>query len=203
MPKTIKRCKQFQLETKNNLKKIKGVYKNLSTGYSATITSETIGKILRPNPRVDWNSSKYNSNLYIANYLPVLFEKAIYVDTLAPMKNKKANSNELGYHHFVAPISINGIHYRIIITARQKKNSDVLYVVSIESVLFHPNIYQNDYKDTYDISYRISIKELMENIKIWNYDLEDYLIYTIEDFVCSNTSNYNNYFITSDIFILQ
>lgn len=201
-PLTNNDSKLFQNETKEILTTIKGKHMNKSTGYEAMITSETIGKIIRPHPRVNWLSEKYMLNLFVARYLDILFKNSIYVDTLEPMKHKKENKNELGYHHFVAPIAVNGCHYRIIITAREKKNSDILYVVSVESVLLYSNVFNNIFNDNYSISYRISVRDLMYNVKIWNYDLGCYSIYTIDDFICSPDFS-DFYCITSEVFILH
>ena len=64
--------------------------------------------------------------------MPQLFENALYIDTLAPMKNKNQNPNELGYHHFIAPIVIEGNIYRVLITGKEKINSKILYSLNIE-----------------------------------------------------------------------
>ena len=42
----------------------------------------------------------------------------------------------------------------------------------------------------------------MYNVKIWNYDLNNYLIYSINDFICEN-NNENDFVITSSVFIIQ
>ena len=52
--------------------------------------------------------------------MPKLFKNAVYVDTKENQKSKNANKQMEGFHHFVAPIRMNGNDYRVRITAREK-----------------------------------------------------------------------------------
>ena len=110
--------------------------------------------------------------------LKELFENAVYLDTLKPMKNKVHNINEKGYHHFVSPLKMNGECYKAYITVREKVNSKILYVVSVK-------LFKFDYKLS-----TISVKELIDNTSIWNYDLNSYNYYSYSDFVAESI-NYN------------
>ena len=68
---------------------------NKSTLYSAKITSKTLNKIIYPAPYFNHYSTDYIDNLNAACHLKELFENAVYVDTIKPMKKKKYNYNEL------------------------------------------------------------------------------------------------------------
>lgn len=167
---------------------------NKATGYRAQINKKTINKILFPAPRFDSYNIKYINNLNAACKLKELFKSAVYIDSLPPMKIKKKNPNELGYHHFVAPLYMNGKKYRVFITAREKANSNILYVVSAEIIA---KIVSDDYK------MKISVEELVKNVKLWNYDLEEYHIYNIDNIVCDQIPNNSFYQIESEIIILH
>lgn len=123
---------------KNLQNKVKNIprdnFENKATGYKADINSTTVGKILNPAPGFDpWNKKfSYIENLNAALHLPELFENAVYIDTKAPQKAKNQGKQIVGYHHFVAPIEMNNGDYRVLITAREKQNSNVLYVVKVE-----------------------------------------------------------------------
>ncbi|MFQ9811197.1 MAG: hypothetical protein ACLRYB_18110 [Segatella copri] len=49
-------------------------------------------------------------------------------------KRKNEGKQIQGYHHFVAPIYMDNRAYRVMITAREKQNSDALYVVKTEVI---------------------------------------------------------------------
>lgn len=89
-------------------------------------------KILKPNEnKTNVKSKEYILRMISAINLPELFENAVYIDTFKPMKGKN-NDNEIGYHHFESPIEIEGIVYRVLITGKEKINSNFLYSLNIE-----------------------------------------------------------------------
>ncbi len=173
---------------RNNVQNIlnhsKGIVINKATGYKAKITNTTLHKIIHPSSHFNVFSKKYIDDLNAACYLKELFENAVYLDTLKPMKNKVNNVNELGYHHFVAPLKMNDECYKAYITVREKVNSKILYVVSVK-------LFKFDYKLS-----TISVKELIDNTNIWNYALNDYNYYSYSDFVAESI-NYNYIWIIS------
>lgn len=182
-------------KTKQTLK-TKGVFlRNEATGYKAKITSSTINKILYPLPKFNAYNKKYINDLNAACKLKELFEKAVYIDSLPPMKDKKRNSNELGYHHFVAPLFMNNRKFRVLITTREKRNSNILYIVSTEILIEH--CCDNNKNNC------ISVNKLVHNIKIWNYDLEEYQIYNIDNIVCEKCEDYIYNNIETEILILH
>ena len=64
--------------------------------------------------------------------LPELFKNAVYVDSKNPQKPKNQYKAIKEYHHFVAPIFMDNGEYRALITAREKINSNTLYVLRVE-----------------------------------------------------------------------
>lgn len=114
----ISNLKKLQCKVKESLVNDKGILKNYFTEYEAKITNETINKILHPAPNFNIYDKKYINNINAACYLKKLFESAVYIDTLKPMKNKSRNINELGYHHFVSPLIMNNKLFRVLLTAR-------------------------------------------------------------------------------------
>lgn len=169
--RTYKDMNLLKEKVKRQLYKNKGTIINNSTGFKAKITNITINKILHPTSHFKAFNTRYIDNLNAAYYLDLLFKNAIYVDTLKPMKQKATNINEIGYHHFVAPLKMNGQCYKAIITVKERINSKTLYVVSVNLFMF--NYAKKD----------ISAKELIDNINIWNYDLQSYNHYSYNDFV--------------------
>lgn len=103
-----------------------------------------------------------------------MFNNAIYIDTLKPMKSKKQSEREKGYHHFVAPLKMNNCCYKAYITVKERNNSNVLYVVSV--ILF-----QFDYSQK-----SITARDLIDNTSIWNYDLNGYNYYSYADFIAES-----------------
>ena len=175
--RTYKDMNLLKEKVKNQLYKNKGIIINTSTGFKAKITNVTINKILHPTPHFKVFNTRYIDNLNAAYYLDQLFKNAVYIDTLKPMKQKPNNINEIGYHHFVAPLKMNGQCYKALITVKERINSKILYVVSVNLFMF--NYSEKD----------ILVKELIENINIWNYDLKDYNHYSYSDFVAENIDN--------------
>ena len=86
------------------------------------------------------------------------------------MKNKN-NQNELGYHHFVAPIVIDGVLYRVLITGKEKINSKRLYSLNIEILPTKsgtiPRVNKHSLKGI--VPTDITISELTYNVNIFNY----------------------------------
>lgn len=174
--KTYSDISKLRNNIQNKLKNNKGLIINTATGFKAKITKETIKKIIYPTAKDNFNAlrKKYIDDLNAACYLKELFENAVYLDTLKPMKGKMNSVTEKGYHHFVAPLKMNGECYKAYITVREKVNSKILYVVSVK-------LFKFDYKlDT------ISVKELIDNTSIWNYDLSAYNYYSYSNFVAEN-----------------
>jgi len=180
----INNLKKLRNKVKKSLVADKGVIINKITGYKAKITNVTINKILYPAPKFDVYDIRYINNLNAAVSLKTLFERAVYIDTLKPMKNKTRNMNEIGYHHFVSPIIMNGMFYRVLLTTREKVNSNILYIVSAEI-----------YDESYIIKKQINVEDLVREIKIWNYELEKYLIYNFDDIVSERSLLYLNNFV--------
>lgn len=166
-----------------NLKR--GTYENKATGYKADIIGETIGKIISPSRNKSFNrwSKKYIDNLNAATQLPELFENAVYVDTKGNQKAKKANQQIQGYHHFVAPVYMDGNEYRVRIVARDKKNSDTLYIVETEIMPIKNGSSVGRPKASQFVSVPsdISIPELVNGVKIYDYNMQKNDIYNQND----------------------
>ena len=158
-------------KVKKQLNINRGIINNYATGFKAKITRETIRKIIYPTGNLNVFDCRYIDDLNAACYLKELFENAVYLDTLRPMKNKSNSLTEKGYHHFVSPLKMNGECYKAYITVREKVNSKKLYVVSVKLFKFNYNLNT------------ISVKKLIDNTCIWNYDLNAYNYYSYSDFV--------------------
>ena len=160
--------KRLQLKFKNTVKN--GNYTNKATGYVATINAETKSKIINPKQKLNKTQKEYILRIISALELPQLFENALYIDTLNPMKNKN-NQNELGYHHFVAPIVIDRVLYRVLITGKEKINSKRLYSLNIEILPTKsgtiPRVNKHSLKGI--VPTDITISELTYNVNIFNY----------------------------------
>lgn len=170
----------------DSVRKLKrGTYENKATGYKADINRVTIGKILNPSGGNGFNrwSKKYIDNLNAATQLPELFENAVYIDTKGNQKAKKANQQIQGYHHFVAPIYMDGKEYRARIVAREKQNSDVLYIVETEIMPIKNGSSGSRSKASYFVSvpFDISIPELVNGVKIYDYNMQKNDIYNHND----------------------
>ncbi|MCI9585736.1 MAG: hypothetical protein HFH45_03790 [Bacilli bacterium] len=194
LPKQYRELNYLRNKVTKILKKENGYIVNKATGYKAKINSHTLNKILHPTVNFNTFDIKYINNLNAACKLKELFENAIYIDSLPPMKGKNKNPNELEYHHFVAPLFMNGKKYRVFITAREKVNSDILYVVSAEVL---SEFMEGDFPMT------ISVEKLVENIRLWNYDLEEYHVYNIDNIVCDGKDDGSIYKIATEMLILH
>ena len=193
---TLQNSMRLQNDFRNNVKN--GDYENKATGYIASIDSETKGKILRPTGiKTATGTQNYILRMISANNLPALFENAVYIDTLPPMKGKSNNPNELGYHHFVAPINIDGTIYRVLISGKEKQNSKRLYSLNIE-VLPQKNgnvplvNTKSGYQSSGTLPSNISISDLVQSVNIYNYDTGQYQTYNDTDIKYSMQENQNN-----------
>ena len=171
----------------DSVRKLKrGTYENKATGYKADINGRTVGKILNPSHNMkhaQW-SKKYIENLNAAAYLPELFENAVYVDTKENQKSKKANQQIQGYHHFVAPIYMDDKEYRVRIVAREKQNSDTLYIVETEIMTIKDGVRKLPGQKPRNLGATpsdISIPELVNGVKIYDYNMQKNDIYNNND----------------------
>lgn len=166
-----------------NLKR--GTYENKATGYKASIIRETVGKIINPSgkSKFDYWAKKYIDNLNAATQLPELFENAVYVDTKGNQKAKKANQQIQGYHHFVAPIYMDNKEYRVRIVAREKQNSDTLYIVETEVMKIKDgsSVGRRSSSRFLSVPSDISIPELVNGVKIYDYNMQKNDIYNQND----------------------
>ena len=186
-----------------NLKR--GTYQNYATGYRADINSDTIRKAVHP------THNKFNAfkethirNLNAIVKLPELFENAVYVDSKNPQKTKNQTKAIKEYHHFVAPIFMDKGEYRALITAREKVNSNTLYVLKVEVL---PTQKRHTLSTTQQnaggsqwlsVPSDVSISELINGVKIKNYDTNTEDTYTgadiqfsIKDNAYKTAENYN------------
>ena len=161
----------------------RGTYENKATGYKADINSKTIWKILKPKPNFNPWEKNYIDNLNAALSLPQLFENAVYLDTIGNQKSKNANKEIKGFHHFIAPLHMNEEDYRVRIVAREKENSNILYIVDTEILqnkeeVAVPNNMNGNFMTT---SSEISIPDLIKDVKIYDYDMQKNIEYTKDD----------------------
>lgn len=168
----------------NNLER--GTYENKATGYKADINRITIGKILNPanNHRYNQWDKRYINNLNAARYLPELFENAVYVDTKPPQKLKNEGKQIKGYHHFIAPIYMNDREYRVRIVTREKENSDTLYIVETDILTIKDGARMAAGQKPPTLGATpsdISIPELINGVKIYDYDMQKNDVYTQEN----------------------
>ena len=132
---------------------------------------------------VKW-SKKYINNLNAATQLPELFKNAVYVDTKENQKSKNTGKEILGYHHFIAPIYMNGEEYRVRIVAREKEKSDTLYIVETEILPLKDGVRMaaGQMPPTLGATpSTITIPDLIKDVKIYNYDTQENQEYTPED----------------------
>ena len=173
-------------ELQDSVKGLKrGTYENKATRYKADIVRETVGKIINPSGKSKFNhwAKKYIDNLNAAAYLPELFENAVYIDTKGNQKSKKANQQIQGYHHFVAPIYMDGKEYRVRIVAREKQNSDTLYIVETEVMKIKngSSVGRRSSSRFVSVPSDISIPELVDGVKIYDYNMQRNDVYTHQD----------------------
>lgn len=186
--KNVKRGNNKDLkELQDRVKNLeRGTYENKATGYKADINGKTIGKLLSPSKdmrKIRWRR-KYLDNLNAAIYLPKLFENAVYIDTKEPQKVKNEGKQIQGYHHFVAPIYMDNSEYRVRIVAREKANSDLLYIVDTEILKIKDgaSVLPGQKPRNFGIAPSdISIPELINGVKIYDYDMQEDDVYTQND----------------------
>lgn len=185
--KNVKRGNNKDLkELQDRVKNLeRGTYENKATGYKADINAKTLNKIINPthSPKFSPWVGNYIENLNAAIYLPELFENAVYLDTKEPQKLKNEGKQIKGYHHFIAPIYMNGREYRVRIVAREKQNSDVLYIVDTELFPMKNGaaVPNNQNGNSYATPLDISIPELINGVKIYDYDMQINDVYTQKD----------------------
>lgn len=155
----------------------RGAYTNDATGYSAKITGDTINKAIRP-ARISGTeyTEDHIRNLNAMIKLPELFKKAVYVDSKPPQKVKNQKKAVKEYHHFVAPVLIGNDTYRALITAREKINSNTLYVLQVEVLPMKKRHTLSTAQQKaggsrlLSVPSNVSIPELVKDVKIYNYD---------------------------------
>ena len=150
---------QLKELVKTNIKNIKYPLINKSTGYKVTISSKSIGKMLFPAPYFNPFIKDYINNLNFLLKIEDLFINAIYIGSFKQMKNKNSKSI---FHHFVAPIKINNSSYKIFITIYNNS----LYSINSKFI-----------KETKEDS--IKVKELVDNIELYNYQIKNYELINI------------------------
>ena len=164
----------------------RGTYENKATGYKADINRVTIGKIINPsnNNRYSQWSKKYINNLNAALSLPQLFENAVYLDTIENQKNKNVNKEIKGFHHFIAPLHMNGEDYRVRIVAREKENSDTLYIVETDILTIKDGVRMAAGQKPPTLGATpsiVTIPDLIKDVKIYDYDMQKNIEYTKDD----------------------
>lgn len=183
------------VKLQNEVKGItRGTYENKATGYKADINAATLSKIINPTKSFNPWDAEYNyiENLNAAKHLPELFENAVYIDSKPPQKTKNAGKQIKEYHHFVAPIEMNNSDYRVLITAREKVNSNTLYVVKTEVL---PNTKRGasvvGQKPTNMIGAprTISIADLVNGVNIYDYNSQQNVAYSDKDIKFSLTDS--------------
>ena len=87
------------------------------------------------------------------------------------MDQKKNQQKE--YHNFIAPIYMNGQKYRARIVEREKTDSDILYIIDVE-LLPEKNGASGPANTgnvgLVDVPSDISIDELVDGVKIYDYE---------------------------------
>ena len=156
---------------------------NAATGYKAYINARTIGKLITPTHKgFDEYSQQYIDNLNAAAHLPSLFRRAVYLDTKKNQKAKNANMQKLDYHHFIAPIRMNGKDYRVRIVARETIDRDSLYIVNVEALPIKIGQSAAISKTaTMRTNPDIKVTDLVNGVKIDNYDGTPPTVYTGND----------------------
>lgn len=173
----------------------RGTYENKATGYMADINGNTIGKILNPGKGFNAFSDRYINNLNAATHLPSLFENAVYIDTKAPQKSKNVGKQIQGYHHFVAPLRMDGQEFRVRIVAREKQNSDTLYIVDAEVIKKGgSSVGRSKASQFVSIPSDVSISDLVNGVKIFDYSSQKNDNYNVQDirFSISETDSSGN-----------
>ena len=153
---------------------------NLRTNFVATINNRNIGKLLHPAPNFNPYDKNYLNNLNALFEIEQLFKIAVYITSLKPMKGKENKKSLKKYHHFVAPLIMNGKKYKVLLTALEKSASKVLFINSLDVCKI------NFYLDSIFYINSISLKQLIKNVKIYNYDDEDFIEYNLDDIISKN-----------------
>ena len=132
---------------------------NLRTNFVATINNRNIGKLLYPAPNFNPYDKNYINNLNALFEIEQLFKIAVYITSLKPMKGKETKKS---------------------LTALEKNTSKVLFINSLDACKI------NFYLDSIFYINSISLKQLIKNVKIYNYDDEDFIEYNLDDIISKN-----------------
>ena len=164
----------------------RGTYVNKATEYRADINSTTIKKAIYPtNGNFNKFSIKHINNLNAIRVLSKLFEEAVYVDSKPPQKSKNKGKAIQDYHHFVAPLYMNNDEYRALITAREKTNSNTLYVLRVEVLqtkkATSAAAQQNAVSHSNRLPSDISVADLVNGVNIYDYANQSAKSYGIQD----------------------
>ena len=164
----------------------RGTYVNKATEYRADINSTTIKKAIYPtNGNFNKFSIKHINNLNAIRVLSKLFEEAVYIDSKPPQKSKNKGKAIQEYHHFVAPLYMNNDEYRALITAREKTNSNTLYVLRVEVLQTKKATSAAAQQNTVSHSNRllsdISVADLVNGVNIYDYANQSAKSYGIEN----------------------
>lgn len=185
----------------------RGMYVNKATEYRADINSTTIKKAIYPtNGNFNKFSIKHINNLNAIRVLSKLFEEAVYIDSKPPQKSKNKGKAIQEYHHFVAPLYMNNDEYRALITAREKTNSNTLYVLRVEVLqtkkATSAAAQQNAVSHSNRLPSDISVSDLVNGVNIYDYANQSAKSYGIQDVKFSlkrkkidngNEDTYNKY----------
>ena len=164
----------------------RGTYVNKATEYMADINRETINKALHPKSgKMNNFSTRYIDNLNAMQVLPELFREAVYIDSKPPQKSKNKGKAIQNYHHFVAPLYMNNDEYRALITAREKTNSNTLYVLRVEVLPIKKRQSVGSSANAVSLlrglPFDISVADLVNGVNIYDYSNQSAKSYGIQD----------------------
>lgn len=164
----------------------RGTYVNKATEYRADINRETINKALHPKSgKMNNFSTRYIDNLNAMQVLPELFREAVYIDSKPPQKSKNKGKAIQDYHHFVAPLYMNNDEYRALITAREKTNSNTLYVLRVEVLPIKKRQSVGSSANAVSLlrglPFDISVAHLVNGVNIYDYANQSAKSYGIQD----------------------
>ena len=188
----------------------RGTYENRATGYKADINATTISKIIQPTQAFNPWGAKYNyiENLNAAKHLVELFENAVYIDSKPAQKAKNVGKQIKEYHYFVAPIEMNNKDYRVLITAREKVNSNTLYVVKTEILpnkIRDASVVGQKPTNMIGASRTISIADLVNGVNIYDYITQQNKTYADADikYLITESGDISNEDLTKKIQIAE
>ena len=161
-------------QLKNKLRQINYPITNLSTKKVGIINRKSINKMLYPAPVFNPFAEDYILQLNALFKLKELFEQAIYIDTYYDMKK---NFSLIKYHYFVAPLIMKQRKYRVLITVKDN-NSQNLQILTLQLELLKKYCF-------FPIS-KIKIKYLINNTKLYNYQINAYEYYDLDKLLEKN-----------------